>query len=117
MGLNMPDLNNALAEMRLVAREAVDDYHEKLKKELPNLLKPTIYEVSERTITKFGKLMNVDINEVESVRALQDDLNHLRKSRLASDDSKSIVRQTLIKVATMTGIAALAAYFGWNISK
>lgn len=112
------------AETELLIQHSIAREHEKLLSELPHVLRPTMHEVAEEVAhnveLRLGDLLNVDTSNIESKRALRDDLSYLREARknrhLVQKSFWSIWVKAPVKIIIGMSIASFAYLLGRDSS-
>lgn len=91
-------------EVQAIVNTAVDKAIEQQTKELPELMKPTMYEVAERVSKRgeeafkhlLGTLFGVDLLDHEAVRKFQMDLFWLRERRQTAEAQAAALKSSIL---------------------
>jgi hypothetical protein len=116
--------NNSLsrAEVEVVARRTVEACQEKFRTDFLYALKPLMYEVAEKVSARnsremgqiLERVLNLNYNDSESIRELQQDLFWMRQSRNSAEQGKADFRNHLIRALVWFPISILTGFLmGW----
>ena len=107
----MPSKNTLTpAEIKLLLIESGDAAHEKLKAELPEMLRPIMQETTESALNSFGRKLGIDFKSVDSVNKYHRERTFVEKKLAGEADFKRTMIASISKFS-------VAGFLGWCISK
>ena len=108
-------ISNEEAKMELHIAKCISEHMNKLKDDLPVLMKPVIYEVSENTLSRTMRLLGVDITNQDSVNRYRDAVKHASDLRDRATTDHNVLRAALIRIMVGVGCSALLVKLGITI--
>ncbi len=102
--------NLSAAEIKLLMLEHTEEAHQKLRKELPEILRPVLQDTTEVALKRFGKKLGIDFDCVESVNKYHRERAFVEKKMEVEEDFKRTVFSGVAKFS-------IAGFLGWCVSK